>query len=220
MHKTVRHTAAGRSWRRRAALALLAPLALVPSGCFYGLFEGVKSDVPIGRGTVAVMPFATPTRTYFESPLGEGFGTQVAEIIRKGCPASKVLGPLDLPQTVRGRQLAQIPLKDLGKALGADYMLIGEILELRAKEPKTSQFLKGTMVLSARVVDVKAGKAIWQIERRTYHYPALFANEIVPADERDEETVLKKVMIEAARGVAEPFTGTKEPDTGMDRFQR
>jgi len=193
-----------------AALAVGA-LALATCACeeFLGLTTPPKGAVRLGNGTLVVFPFATPKRSHFESDVGRVFAKVVGDLVRVNCLGAKVLDPDDLPATIEGRAIATVPLLRTAKALGATYAVIGEIHELRAKEPGSYRVLKGTMVMSARIYDARKGALVWQIVQRKYHYPRLLGTEAVPAETQDEEVVIRKVMREAAWGIVSVFRGPR-----------
>jgi len=203
-------------WNRRAAGAAVAlALAATCQGCFLsGLFGGTGSRIDLHRKRLVVLPFATPNRPRFESAVGARFSKEVAELVRDGCPSATVLEAEELPEEIDGNPIAELSVMELADGLKADYLVVGEILVLRGKDPKSFKVLHGTMVLSARVVDVAKAEIAWKTERRTYHYPELLGGEPLPATEQDETDVIKKVMREAAWGVAEVFRGPRDPDEG------
>ncbi|HPD15583.1 MAG TPA: hypothetical protein PLE19_11560 [Planctomycetota bacterium] len=210
--KTMR-TTGGPGGRLRKGLLLtgLGLLTLVACGCeeWLGLTYGRPGIVRLGRGSVVVLPFATPGRKYFESEVGRRFSHVVADLIREGCPAARVIDCDGLPETIEGQSLDQIPIADIGNALGADYVVIGELHELRSKDPGSYRVLKGTIVVSARVFESRSGSVIWQIMKRTSHYPHLVAGEQVPAETTNEEEVILKVMREGAWPIAAVFRGPR-----------
>jgi len=189
----------------------LGLLALLACGCeeWLGLTYSRPSMVRLGKGSVVVLPFATPGRRYFESEVGRTFSHVVAELIREGCPTARVVDCDGLPEQIEGQSLDQVPIADIGNALGADYVVIGEIHELRSKDPGSYKVLKGTIVVSARVIESRTGSVIWQIMKRTSHYPHLVAGEMVPAETMNPEEVVLKVMREGAWPIAAVFRGPR-----------
>lgn len=194
----------------RTGFILLATL-LACGGCgFFDYLTGTRRGGVATRGRrIAVLPFATPQRSYFESRLGARFSEDVAEVLRGALSSAGVLSARDLPREAGGRPLGRLTMAQLADALGADYLVIGEIHELRGKEPKSFKFLKGTMVVTARLYSAGEGRLVKQMPRRTFHYPPLLAGEPIPAQDKDEEVVVRKVMQEGARGVAELLTGAR-----------
>ena len=212
MRRRHRHRVPGERWLARARAALIPSLALLSVGCIPGLFGGARATIPLGTGTLAVLPFATPTKSYFESEVGARFSREIARLVREGCRAANVIDVDRIPTTIDGRPADELSVTELGRALGANYMVIGEIHDLRAKDPKTRYVLKGTMVISARAFGTHEGKILWSVSRRTVHYPPPIGGEEIPAVESDEEEVIHKVMREAAWVVAEVFRGPRDPD--------
>ncbi len=188
-------------------------VALAPCACEQWLgFSGSRPGlVRLGRGSVVVLPFATPGRTYFESEVGRAFSHVVSDLIREGCPAARVIDCDGLPESIEGQRLDQIPIADLGSVLGVDYV-VGEIHELRSKDPGSYKVLKGTIVVSARVFESRSGSLIWQTIKRTSHYPHLVAGEPVPAETMNPEEVVLKVMREGAWPIAAVFRGPRTPE--------
>ena len=122
-----------------------------------------------------------------------------------------------MPQSLKNEGVATIKtgqliyteaLYHIGRRLEADYVLVGEIHTIQSKKPKSFGVLQGRMTLSARVADVKEKKIAWRADRATFTYPKkVFDEEMPAAIEDDENIVLRKVMVEAARGLTEPFVG-------------
>ncbi|MFP4056532.1 MAG: hypothetical protein ACLF0G_06665 [Candidatus Brocadiia bacterium] len=175
-----------------------------------------------------MLPFATRGRSYFESKLGARFSRMIAREVSAEWPRATVQDADRLPASFRqrgaralgvGEVIGDADAAGIGEALGADYLVVGEIHELRGKDPKSFGVLQGTMVVSARLVDVERGRVVWQLSRHAFHYPPpISGGELVPAREKDEAEVVRKVMLEAARGIAVPFTG-RELTTG-ERVER
>lgn len=206
----------------RPSLRRLAPalLAFAASGClsFVGRSclpenPGTESAVVrLGSGTLAVLPFATPGASYFDSKIGARFSRDVGEVVGEALPNATVLDADAVLERVDAPKGSSFSIVRLGEDVGADYVLYGEIHRLSGRPPRSYGVLQGTMVLTARVIDVRNRKEVWQAERETYRYPPLLmGKEEAPADETDEETVIRKTMQEAARGLAAVFTGRKRP---------
>lgn len=206
---------------RRSPLRLLPSLlAFVLVGCLPGLGERctpadpgvVKPQVSLGRGTLAVLPFATPRSEYFASKVGARFSRDVAAVIEAALPAAKVLDVDDILELIEPPKSSSFSIVRMGEDLNADYLLFGEIHDLSGKPPKSFGVLKGSMSVTARVVDVRGRRIVWRAERESYRYPPkLVGKEEIPADETDEEEVIKKTMKEAAKGLASVFTGRALP---------
>jgi len=217
MEKTNWQLAVSRRKTGLFRLVLMAWLALLSWGC--GLFDlqsggGTRAIVRLGRKRLVVLPFSMRDWSYFESKVGARLSRQIAEIIRARRRSADVVDVDGLPESVKRLRLdEQSMVEDLGKRLDADYVLIGEIHDLRAKDPKTFGVLMGTMVVSARVTDVRQGKVVWRMEREKVRYPRpLFGEYPLPARETDKLEVIRKVMNEAAIEIASVFTGRAPSD--------
>lgn len=210
-----------KSSRRARGLAAAAAIAalLLPCGCEELIFGSKpKGVVSLGNKRLLVLPFATPNRKPFESEIGKTFSRVVAQLVRDGCPLARVFDADDVPASIEGQDTEQVPLAGLGHALGVQYIAVGEIHELRAKVPGSYKVLQGTMVLSARVVDVADGAVVWQFARRKFYYPRPIAGEMIPAETDDEEEVIRSVMKEGAWAVAAVFRGSRSnEDIRLDR---
>jgi len=198
---------------RASALLGAALLAIAPLGCDDAMFGGrPKAPIRLGTRKLVILPFATRNRKHYESDVGRLFSKVAAQLVRDGCPAGKVADATDLPETVEGQKLEELSLAEAGRALGADYVVIGEIQDLRAKKPGSFRVLHGMMVMSARICDVKTGAVVWQVTQRKFHYPHLVGGEEVPAPTEDEQEVIQRVMIEAAWSIAAQFRGPRTPE--------
>jgi len=206
--------------KRRFVRLLPALLVCVATGCLSFVGRSCMPDNPgvvtptvkLGSGTLAVLPFATPGASYFESKVGARFSRDVADAVSAALPSAAVLYVDGVLERVDPPKGSSFSIVRMGENIGADYVLIGEIHSLSGKPPKSFGVLQGKMVVSARVVDVRNRREVWFSERETYRYPPLFlGKDEVPADETDEEKVLRETMLEGAKGVASIFTGRTRP---------
>ncbi|MBM4039359.1 MAG: hypothetical protein FJ290_12670 [Planctomycetes bacterium] len=203
-----------RTSRALAAAVLLATigvLALLPCGCeeLFGGPARPKGFLNLGTDTVLILPFATPNRKYYESEVGKAFSLIIVDLVREGCRMAKVLDYDALTAAVPGQDIAQVPFPDLGQSVGARYVVVGEVHELRGKDPKSFGVFRGKMVISARVIDVRTAAVAWRLTQQEYYYPRLAIGESIPAPIDDEEEVVRRVMREAAWGVAAVFRGSR-----------
>jgi hypothetical protein len=198
-----------------AALRLaIALLALVPCGCIelFGNVPRPKGFLNLGTDTVLVLPFSTPNRKFYESEVGKTFSLVVVDLLRAGCPRGKVLDLDAVTATAPGHGLDEMSFAEIGDSVGARYVIAGEIHELRSKDPKSYGVLRGRMVISAQVIDVRAGGPAWRVTRQEYSYPRLAIGESIPAPIDDAEEVVRRTMREAAWGVAAVFRGSRLPE--------
>jgi len=212
---------AGRLWTRPLLVSLFA--GLTACGCLPFGLGGSRAAVPLKRSKAIILPFSMPHSSYFESQVGARFSREVAQLVRAECPSAAVQDADGVPDAIRqqgikdlkaGDRIGDASLVQLGDDLGADYVMIGEIHDVKGKDPKSFGVLAGTMVVSARVADVRMGKVVWQMEREKFRYPPLLGGqEEMPAQEKDEEQVVRKVMHVAAIGVSSVFTGRALPRT-------
>ncbi len=204
------------------SLRKLCPLvvAFLATGCLSFVGRSCMPDNPgvveptvrLGSGTLAVLPFATPGASYFESKIGARFSRDVADVLRPAVPSATVLDVDGVLERVDPPRSGSFSIVRLGESLGADYILYGEIHELSGRPPKSFGVLQGRMIVTARVIDVRNRREVWLAERKKYRYPPLLlGKEEAPADETDEEVVVMKTMQEAAQGVAAVFTGSQRP---------
>ena len=195
-----------------------ALLVVLSTGCLTFVGRSCTPDragtaspaVTVGSGTLAVLPFATPGAHYFESRIGARFSREIVDVLAAELPGTKVLDVDSLLERIDPPKGSSFSIVRMGENAGADYVLYGEIHSLSGRPPKSFGVLQGKMVVTARVIDVRNRREVWLSERETYRYPPLLmGKEPTPADEIDEEVVIKKTMKEAARGVAAVFTGRK-----------
>jgi TolB-like protein len=195
-------------------------LPLLATGCLAFVGRSCAPDNPgvagpavdLGRGTLAVLPFATPGAPYFKSKIGARFSRDVADAVRPALPNATVVDVDGILERIDPPKGPAFSIVRLGESLGADYILYGEIHELSGRPPRSYGVLQGRMTVTARVVDVRNRREVWLSEREKYRFPPpLAGKEETFADETDEEVVIKKTMQEAAKGVAAVFTGRTRP---------
>jgi hypothetical protein len=201
---------------RKMTILLLIPL-LAGCGWLFGVAGRTDAEVPLRNETVLILPFSMPGRSYFQSTFGERFARYVQKALIAACPSATVMGPDDLPQSLKDEgstsiQIGQVieaeALYHIGRRLKADYVVVGEIHTIQSKKPKSFGVLQGRMTLSARIASVSEGKVAWRGDRLTFTYPKQVFGEDMPAElEEDENTLLRKLLAQAAVGLAEPFVG-------------
>lgn len=198
---------------RHLAILLLALSGLACRGCLR-LTDGDSrgdGDLDLRRKRLFVVPFATRGASYFKSTVGRYFSREVAGVIRTSCPDADVRDADDLPDDLIDVEVVRESWMSIGERLKADYLLIGEIFELRGKDPKTIKLYKGTMRVAARVLSLKEeGKVVWRTRPTVckFIYPRAMAGlEDIPADVPDAEAAMLTVMRKAAIGIAVPFIG-------------
>lgn len=193
-------------------LAVAGCLSMTGGDCMPDNPGVQQPEVELGAGTLAVMPFATPGATYFESKIGARFSRNIADVVAEALPRAKVLDVDGIRERLEPPQGSSFSIVKLGERLKADYMLYGEIHRLAGKPPRSYGVLQGTMVVTARVIDVRNRREVWLAERKTYRYPPLLmGKEEAPADETEIEIVIRKTMEAAAEGIAAVFTGRERP---------
>ena len=199
----------------RIALAASVGLALAAAGCLPGLGGGSRAKVPLHGKVLMIAPFRMPGATYFKSEVGAEFSQQIASVVLGDLPRATLITIDDVPpellerKMVDGRPVQLLP-SEVAAAMGARYVLIGEIKTLRGKPPGSYGILQGAMTLSARVVDLEERKIVWRTatKRKTYYYPSRLAGtEDIPAPDKSEGQVIRKVMYRAALDIATVFTG-------------
>lgn len=192
-------------------------IALV-AGCFpMEMGGGRRAPVRLRHKKLMVAPFAMPNAAYFESKIGAVFAGQIDRIIRGELPKAKLISldavPIELTELANIPKARLSPIR-VAREMGASYVMYGEIHLLRGKDPKFIGILRGTMIVSARVVDLDENKVVWRLrpDPKKYYYPPLLAGtELMPAQETDEEVVVRNVMLLAALDMAYVFTGKKPP---------
>jgi hypothetical protein len=201
---------------RTATVVLLIP-CLAGCGWLFGITGRTDAEVPLKDETVLILPFSMPGRSYFQSAFGERFARYVQKALVAACPRATVLGVDDLPQSLKDEgatsiQIGQVieneALYHIGRRLKADYVLVGEIHSIQSKKPKSFGVLQGRMTLSARIASVPEMKVAWRGDRLTFYYPKQVFGEDMPAElEEDENTLIRKLLAQAAVGLTEPFAG-------------
>ena len=144
---------------RRSLLTLLLPAAaLALASCA----DTIETAIPIEEHRMVVIPMRGPDGYYFDSRDGAGLAQAVTERLAakrgelgKG-DAMDVVAFEDLIAALQKRpQLPKdIPPQDLGRAVGADLVLLGDITQLQSHIPGDVGFARGRASVDIRVMEV------------------------------------------------------------------
>jgi hypothetical protein len=181
-------------------------------GCLGGLSTQshemvVERQVNLDGRTVGGIPFRAPEGQYFESPDGSELADRVLSQMRLHMPATRFASALGVREKLQGDKLSSATPEDLGKAAGADVVMVGVLKEMRTQEPKTTGILRGTCNADVSVYDAKTGKEIaaWSVN---IQYPQLGAG--IPTTDTTPEKVRDAVLKRAADFVAKKFYTYKQ----------
>ncbi len=198
----------------RMKLPRIAPvvvLALLLTGCSD---SAIPPRVPLEGMRVLVIPFGEGNRRPFASDLGRQLALGISAVIA-AAPIEKC-AVLDFRDAEHLAKDPDVDWRALGEAAQADYLVLGNILEYRLREPKAPTTRRGTLSVEYRVLDVAAGANALLVPERTFHFPPdnsdyeqafNYGTDVFT----DPGEIAKGLLREAAAGIAEEFL-EREPE--------
>ena len=189
--------------------ALLCLVSVGVAGCGS---NAVDARVPLKKGQrILVVPFAQGKAKCFESRLGRDLAGGISATLIPFLP--KEAGVLDQGSA---EALLPVPRTDsmdwgrLGKALKADWVVVGVIRDYRLRDPGTLTTRRGTMVVDYRILDVARGMVALEMPGRAFHFPldrsddpaVNYGMDVFTGSEEDIATGLMEV---SAFGIASEF---------------
>ncbi len=155
-----------------AALALVVAGAV---GCTDGMVANPKEmvvtrEMSLDGKTVVVVPFRDKDGAYFGSETGTELAERLQNQMRGHLAQTRFVSALTVRQKLEGEALTGATVQDLGKAAGANVVIVGEIREFRTADEGAIGYLRGTCELEVKVCDANTGGVLKEWSP-TLHYP-------------------------------------------------
>jgi len=188
---------------RREALTMLLPaVAVLAGGCAAVMAPvavvarlsmpdttTIKAEYVIGAQPVVVIPLKDAARGYYESGDGIDLATTIAGELIARKAASVVRSDEMVRRQFAGQNLEQVGWAEVGKAAGADLVLVGDIQDLRLKDPGVIGMLRGYSRVNVRIFDVRKNAFVYAGQAETWcpdYGPGVATGDISPENLRNQ----------------------------------
>jgi TolB-like protein len=190
-----------------ASLLFLTVLA----GC--GL-TGNMIEPPFDTGgkKIVFVPFRERDLYYFESGLGMEISALLAHLVRSKSNELKVVDIAPAEALIKGRDPDAIDWQEVGRATGADYIVLGFIKTLRAKDPEFVNCYKGRFYAQIALIQAATGAELMREDVTTSYPSDNFAQPFLSVVETTEDEVLQKVKERGVIKMAELFYPHPPPE--------
>jgi len=178
---------------------LLLAMVIAGQGCFM-----VPARLDAAGKRVLVIPFQDRRDYYFHSADGLVLAKLAAKRLKDLSPRTDVVDAELARSELALRKSANPHWEELGRSLACDYIVIGEILSLTARDPAFIGLLKGKLVTRVTVFDVSADSFCYQ-ETLASQYPPATEPYGIPVHDASEDFVRQAVIALGADQIAGIF---------------
>ena len=185
-----------------AAFALAVGVLLL-TGCPGPETVTVKPAYTIGPRSVVVIPFKDRMHTYCESRDGVDLAMAVTGELRKRGAATNVRPAGQVKALFPGQDLEVVGWATVGRKLGADLVLTGNLQRFTLRDPGHILLRRGTCILNLFVYEVKTGNIVY-MEQGLSAYEPEFGPPIADSDISEEE-LRRKLITKMALKVVKKF---------------
>lgn len=164
---------------------LVLGVLLVP-GCSD---KGVVTRPPeyeIGPRAIVVIPFKDSMHTYYDSQDGVDLAMAVVGELRKRGAATNVKSADQAKVLFANQDLDGVGWAQVGRTLGADLVLTGNLQRFTLRDPGHIMLRRGTCILNYFVYDVKTGTVAYSEQGMSTYIPT-FGPPIADSDMSEEE---------------------------------
>ena len=131
----------------------------------------VKAQYSVAKLRTLVIPFSDPAFPYFQSRTGNELADSIVFFMRLHNRRIQAMSGTGLRASVRQRDDSKQPLSDAAKEVGADVVLVGSILDLQTRQPKSPNLMRGKIVVHFALHDADQWEPPLFSRRATYHFP-------------------------------------------------
>ena len=178
----------------------------------------VKSQFDPNSRKMVIIPFRDPMFDHFESDDGHVVADHTGSYILRHRITPVVYERL-LPPGVRtiykeNADAPQTAWKEIAEVLGCELVLVGRIEEIDTGTPDEPKRDQGTLLLSARLLDVRQGcKVVWRMDQGKVVYPEEWekADLAVPIDRLSRKGLRKQLLMKAGEIVGKSFHDSPGP---------
>jgi hypothetical protein len=176
----------------------------VLAGC--GLTENMI-EPPFGTAgkKIVFVPFCEPDLYYFESKRGMEISALLAHLVQSKSNELKVVDIAPAIALIRGKDPDAIDWQEVGRATGADYIVLGFVKTLRAKDPEYVNCYKGRFHAQIALIQTATGAELMREDVAVSYPSGSFAQPVLSVLETTEDEVLQKVKERGVMKMAEFF---------------
>jgi hypothetical protein len=184
---------------------------LVLAGCATGDMIEPPFDT-VGKKIVFV-PFRERDLYHFESALGMEISALLASVVSKKSEELRVVDIAPAAPLIRSKEPGAIDWQEVGRAAGADYVVLGFIKTLRAKDPQLHvNCYKGVFQAEIAVIQTATGTEVAKEDISVTYPSGKFGQEFLSVLETTEAEVIQKVKEQGVRKMAEFFYPHPPPE--------
>lgn len=184
---------------------LLLLLVFGGEGCWLLYGEGApKLDAANKR--VLIIPFQDRWAYYYHSADGEALADSASRRLAQLSSRTELIEAESAQSMLPPTEPTHKDWQEIGKALRADYIVMGEIVSLTTREPDVIGMLRGKLVARVAVFDSSTGSFCYQ-ESFISRYPSPSQPYGIPVHDTSEEAIKQAVITLAADYIAGIFVG-------------
>ena len=167
----------------------------------------VKREVNTDGHTVVIIPFKDDNYPYFESRDGSELSERVAGQMRRHLSRTRFVSALPISKKFDSTQIENMEVDELGKAVRADRVLVGNLREFSTSEPGTIGILRGTCRIDLVLFDAPKKQSIWK-QSFKIHYPERGVG--IPSIDTTPEKIREELLKLVSDTIAKKFYTHKE----------
>jgi hypothetical protein len=161
---------------------------------------------------IVFVPFCERDLYYFESAEGMRISALLAAVVSRKSDDLKVVDVAPAAPLIKGKNPDTINWQEVGKAVGADYVVLGFIKTLRAKDSLHVNCYKGVFNAEITVIQTATGKEVMREDVFATYPSGRFQQEVLSVVETTEDEVLQKVKERGVAKMAEFFYPHPPPE--------
>jgi TolB-like protein len=205
-------TEKSRSMRKNysESLAVIFVLVFFLAGCATG--GTVEPSFETAGKKIVFVPFRERDLYCFESRLGMQVSALLATVVSKMSEELKVVDVAPAAALIEGKDPDKIDWQEVGRTTGADYVVLGFIKILRARDPLDVNCYKGVFEAEIAVIQTATGEEVMGEDISVTYPSGRFEQEFLSVLETTEDKVLEKVKEHGVKKMAEFFYPHPPPD--------
>ena len=184
-----------------------------------GVFS-IPAEYKLGRKDVLlVVPFSDPALSYFESRTGCELADEIVQWMKMSAPRIKAVSGTELRSEIRNLDYTKHHLRNAAAAIEANRVLVGKIIGLETKLPKSPNIMQGKITVHITLHDVGHWEPPLFEKQATYTFPEDedWANKYITTQDMPPRQMLSSLVSLSAQRIAEVFYAHEELRGGLGR---